>query len=168
MGMKEKFNNFFGLGDEEYETEYEEAYYESNDNTARKQEPAVRKQETKVEQPVSYTQPQYRETTKQSKIVAINNGLSNQVVKITILEPRVYSEAKEIATLLLNHQAVVVNFSRIQDDQAARIVDFLTGTIFAINGDIQRVGEEIFLCTPVNVEIDGTGLMGDVSGNDLF
>lgn len=166
MGMKEKFNNFFGLGEEEYDEYYEEEIYETNDNTARKAEPVLKTQEVKAD-PV-YAQNQYKQTTKQNKVVAMNNGSVSQTSKIVVFEPRVYSEAKEIAAILLSHQAVIVNFARIQDDQAARIVDFLTGTVYAVKGDIQRVGEEIFLCTPVNMEIDGANLMGEVSGNDFF
>jgi cell division inhibitor SepF len=74
--------------------------------------------------------------------------------KITIIEPRVYSEAMSIAKHLFAEEAVLVNFTLVEEDQARRIVDFLTGTVYALDGDIQRVGNEIFLCTPANMEID--------------
>ncbi|MCI4171199.1 cell division protein SepF, partial [Bacillus spizizenii] len=45
---------------------------------------------------------------------------------------------------------------RIQHDQAKRIVDFLSGTVYAIGGDIQRIGSDIFLCTHDNVDVSGT------------
>jgi len=41
-------------------------------------------------------------------------------------------------------------------DQAKRIVDFLSGTVYAIGGDIQRIGQNIFLCTPDNVDVSGS------------
>ena len=56
---------------------------------------------------------------------------------------------------MLNGEAVLVNFQSVEEDQARRIVDFLTGTVYAQDGDIKRVGDEIFLCTPCDVEIDG-------------
>lgn len=74
--------------------------------------------------------------------------------KITIIEPRVYSEAMNIAKHIFANEAVLVNFTLVEEDQARRIVDFLTGTVYALDGDIQRVGNEIFLCTPSNMEID--------------
>ena len=76
--------------------------------------------------------------------------------KITIVEPRVYSEAMGIAKQVINGDAVLVNFHLIQEYQARRIVDFLTGTVYAEDGDIKRVGDEIFLCTPKGMEIEGT------------
>lgn len=79
---------------------------------------------------------------------------SYQSGKITIIEPRVYSEAKNIAKHILANNAVLINFHLVEESQARRIVDFLTGTVYAVDGDIQRVGDEIFLCTPSNIEID--------------
>ncbi|MGK0552310.1 cell division protein SepF [Enterococcus faecalis] len=78
-----------------------------------------------------------------------------QTHKITVIEPRVYSEAMNIAKHIFSNEAVLVNFSLVEEAQARRIVDFLTGTVYALDGDIQRVGSEIFLCTPSNMEIDG-------------
>ena len=75
--------------------------------------------------------------------------------KMMLLEPRAYSESQQIADYLKNRSAVVVNLKRVTPDQAKRIVDFLYGTIYAINGDIQKLGGGIFLCTPNNVTVDG-------------
>jgi len=73
--------------------------------------------------------------------------------KIAIKEPRVYSEALDVANLLLVKEAVLVNFHLMEELSAARVIDFLTGTVFALDGDIQRVDNEIFLVTPNNMEI---------------
>ncbi|MBP5679142.1 MAG: cell division protein SepF [Bacilli bacterium] len=72
-----------------------------------------------------------------------------------LLEPRAYSESQQIADYLKRRNAVVVNLKRVTPDQAKRIVDFLYGTIYAIDGDIQKLGGGIFLCTPNNVVVDG-------------
>ena len=72
-----------------------------------------------------------------------------------LIEPRVYAEAQDVADHLVNRRAVLVNLQRIQHDQGVRIVDFLSGTVYAIGGDIQKVGNDIFLCTPDNVEVSG-------------
>lgn len=45
---------------------------------------------------------------------------------------------------------------RLQKEQSKRVVDFLSGVIFAIEGDIQRIGPRIFLCTPKNIGVSGT------------
>jgi len=75
--------------------------------------------------------------------------------KMILLEPRAYSESQQIADHLKNRNAVVVNFKRVPTVQAKRIVDFLSGTIYAIGGDLQRIGRGIFLCTPNNMNVQG-------------
>ncbi|MCI1986008.1 MAG: cell division protein SepF [Lactobacillus sp.] len=90
-----------------------------------------------------------------NKVVAMSQP-TEKTAKIVVYEPRIYSDAKEIGSHLLNNKAVVVNFDRIDADSATRIVDFLTGLVFAISGEIKRIGEQIFLVTPANFQIDGS------------
>ena len=75
--------------------------------------------------------------------------------KLVLLEPRAFSEAQQIADQLKSRNTVVVNLKRVTSDQAKRIVDFLSGTIYAIGGSLQKVGGGIFLCTPNNVKVNG-------------
>ncbi|MTV82911.1 DUF552 domain-containing protein [Lactobacillus sp. CRM56-3] len=89
-----------------------------------------------------------------NKVVSLNAPRAT-VNKIALFEPRIYADVQDVASQLLNQQAVIVNFARIDDATARRIVDFLTGTVFAIDGDIERIGDAIFLCTPKNFEITG-------------
>ena len=83
----------------------------------------------------------------------VENGVAGS--KMMLLEPRAYSESQQIADYLKNRVAVVVNLKRVTPDQAKRIVDFLYGTIYAIGGDLQKLGGGIFLCTPKNVNVEG-------------
>ena len=75
--------------------------------------------------------------------------------KMILLEPRAYSESQQIADHLKRRNAVVVNLKRVTSDQAKRIIDFLSGTIYAIGGDLQKLGGGIFLCTPNNINVEG-------------
>ena len=75
--------------------------------------------------------------------------------KMILLEPRAYSESQQIADHLKKRNTVVVNMKRVTNDQAKRIVDFLSGTVYAISGDMQKIGNGIFLCTPNNVNVEG-------------
>lgn len=75
--------------------------------------------------------------------------------KMVLIEPRAYSEAQAIADCLKQKKAVVVNMKRVTPDQAKRIVDFLSGTLYAINGEMQKLGNGIFLCTPSNIGVEG-------------
>ena len=105
-------------------------------------------EETQAEAPIdeqfySSTREEYQE----------ENGVSGS--KMMLLEPRAYSESQQIADYLKSRNAVVVNLKRVTPDQAKRIIDFLSGTIYAIGGDLQKLGGGIFLCTPNNVNVEG-------------
>ena len=76
--------------------------------------------------------------------------------KMILVEPRAYSESQTIADHLKSRNSVVVNFKRVTTDQAKRIIDFLSGTLYAIGGDLQKIGEGIYLCTPKNIDVQGT------------
>ena len=75
--------------------------------------------------------------------------------KMILVEPRAYSESQQIADYLKSRNTVVVNLKRVTSDQAKRLIDFLTGTIYAIGGDLQKLGNGIYLCTPNNVNVQG-------------
>ena len=86
--------------------------------------------------------------------------------KMILLEPRAYSESQQIADHLKKRNTVVVNLKRVTPEQAKRIVDFLSGTIYAIGGDLQKVGGGIFLCTPNNVKVNGK-ITDETEGKDI-
>ena len=75
--------------------------------------------------------------------------------KMILIEPRAYSESQTIADHLKKRNSVVVNLKRVTSDQAKRIIDFLTGCVYAIGGDLQKLGTGIYLCTPKNVSVQG-------------
>lgn len=75
--------------------------------------------------------------------------------KMILLEPRAFSESQQIADHLKKRNTVVVNMKRVTPDQAKRIVDFLSGTVYALGGDLQKIGGGIFLCTPKDVNVEG-------------
>ena len=80
---------------------------------------------------------------------------SNTSNKIVCVEPRAYSESQQIADHLKKKNSVVVNLKRVTADQAKRIIDFLSGTLYAIGGDLHKLGNGIYLCTPKNVDVEG-------------
>ena len=84
--------------------------------------------------------------------------------KMILLEPRAYSESQQIADHLKKRNTVVVNMKKVTSDQAKRIVDFLSGTVYAISGDMQKIGNGIFLCTPKNIDVEGKITEDDIKG----
>lgn len=131
MSIKSKFKTFFFL-DDEYDYKEEEEIMEEE------------------AEPIRQSQ---KQATQKNNIVSLQSVQKSS--KMVLVEPRVYAEAQDIADHLKNRRAVVVNLQRIERDQAKRIVDFLSGTVYAIGGDIQKIGTDIFLCTPENIEVSG-------------
>ncbi|MEG2351573.1 MAG: cell division protein SepF [Bacilli bacterium] len=75
--------------------------------------------------------------------------------KMILLEPRAYSESQQITDYLKKRNTVVINLKRVTPDQGKRIIDFVSGTLYAIGGSMQKLGDGIFLCTPKNICIQG-------------
>ncbi len=125
--MMGKIMGFFGLEEEEVAEEVE---YESN-----KEKFFSRKNKGN-----------------NSNIVSLH---SQKNVKLILQEPGSYEETQRIADHLREHRAVIVNLQRVNGDIARRIVDFLSGCVYALNGEIKRLGTSIFLCAPENVDVQG-------------
>lgn len=128
MSFKDKFKNFFNT-DEEYE--YVEGYDEE-------------------------LEPEQAESKKDSSKVVNLSAIQQPNAKVMLCEPKSYNEVQEIADYLLSKRSVVINLQRLDTVQAKRIVDFLSGTVYAIQGEIQKLGVATFLCTPDNIEVTGT------------
>jgi len=99
------------------------------------------------------TEEQVPPQKKPQKVVSIH---TQPTVRVILSEPQTYDEAQMIADHLKNRRTVVVNLQRMRKENARRVVDFLSGTVYALNGQIQKVGHDIFMCTPDNVEMEGT------------
>ncbi|ASS65944.1 MULTISPECIES: cell division protein SepF [unclassified Paenibacillus] len=134
MKVLNRFMNYFGLQDEEEIIE---------------REPVQQHEDHEVETSAS----EMRKPTKGSNIVSIH---SQKNMRVVLNEPRSYDEAQEIADHLRNRRSVIVNLQRVRTDLAVRIVDFLSGTVYALNGSISKLGPNIFLCTPDSVDVQGT------------
>ena len=93
----------------------------------------------------------FYDVSKQEAAASPNMG-SNKMI---LFEPRAYSEATQITDFLKKRNTVVVNLKRVTPDQAKRIADFLQGSLYAIDGNLQKLGGGIFLCAPNNVNIEG-------------
>ena len=75
--------------------------------------------------------------------------------KTILVEPRAFSEAQQIADYLKANNQVVVNFKRVTSDVSKRILDFLNGITYAIEGKMEKLGPGIILCAPRGFEIEG-------------
>ena len=132
----DKLGRFFGISNDEDEM------YDNEEYTERR--------ETEEDNSIPMN------TINRDNILSIKSGMSTSAQsKIVLYEPRVFSDAKDVAQNLLNNKAVIINFSRMEDSSARRIVDFITRTVYALKGEIQRIGDKIFLATPPKFSTDG-------------
>ena len=100
----------------------------------------------------------------ENETIADKNGKRNKVVKIhttaqlklVVMQPESFEDARDIANHLKSKKPVVMNLESVERDVARRIVDFLSGAVYALDGNIQKVSNGIFLIAPYNV-----GIMGD-------
>ncbi|WP_003541811.1 cell division protein SepF [Desulfotomaculum nigrificans] len=87
---------------------------------------------------------------KSGQVVSLHSG---RQLKVVVCEPASFDEAQGIADNLKNRRAVIINLEKVGAEQARRIVDFVSGTTFALGGNMQKVGQGIFLFVPNNIDI---------------
>jgi cell division inhibitor SepF len=125
---------------------------------------AVNRYMTAAQQPIPEPQPQQVQPevrTQQptpigaNKGTTMNNTEAGGMAKIAIKYPETYNpDILNIAKLVANGESVLVNFQNMDNYQATRSVDFFTGVVYAIDGDIKKVDGEVFLLTPPSFAVD--------------
>lgn len=133
--MFSKVMSFLGLVDEEPQDERREEEYEEHGHQQQAQSDGV--------VPLK----------RQGTVVSLH---TQKQVRVYLAEPEKYDDAQAIADHLRNRRPVVVNLHKTSPDSAKRIVDFISGCTYALNGTMQKLGHNIFLCAPENVDIQGT------------
>jgi len=102
------------------------------------------------------------ENTTSQKTEGINSSdYANKSSQMVVFEPRSYSESQGIADHLKSSRGCIINLHRVSKDQAKRIIDFLSGVVYAIEGEVQKIGPNVFLCTPSNF-----GVYGEISDTE--
>ncbi len=136
MGIVNKMLNLIGF--ESQDDEYEDELIENSEFSGR----------SSVEEDIETF-----EDGKRSKVVKIHTTAQ---LKLVVLQPETFEDARDIANHLKSKKPVVMNLESVDRDVARRIVDFLSGAVYALDGNIQKVSNGIFLIAPYNV-----GIMGD-------
>lgn len=87
-----------------------------------------------------------------NKIVSI---YQKQGYRIVLYHPDSFSEVKEIVDHLKVGKPIILNLEGREKETARRVIDFLSGAVYAVDGNIQKIGEAVFIFTPENIELDG-------------
>ncbi len=125
-----KLKNFIGFGDEFEEEEAEEMYTEP--------------EEREIPKPTA---------SRKQKVVPMNGQVTQ--TKIVVLKPKCFNDSTHVADELKARRPVVINVGGLDTDEARRVVDFIAGTIYGLNGNMQKVAGGIFVATPEHVDILG-------------
>ena len=89
---------------------------------------------------------------KKNKVVSMPQQQTN-AIKMVISQPTSFEQSDEICSFLKEKKSVIVNLEYVNKDIARRIVDFISGGVYALDGYIQKVSNSIFLVAPSNYEI---------------
>ncbi len=92
----------------------------------------------------------YVPLSKKGKIVNIQ---SNNNVKVVLVEPTSFNDAAQICDNIKSRKTVVVNLEKTDPEEARKIFDFLNGSVYALNGKIQKIANGVFILAPNNVDI---------------
>lgn len=76
-------------------------------------------------------------------------------IELKVVKPERYGNVKQIADHLLNHRTVVLNLESTNKETAKRLLDFLSGVAYSIDGQLKRVATNTFVITPCNVDVSG-------------
>jgi cell division inhibitor SepF len=119
-------------------------------------------QEPSYRQPVRETKPessrQFRsysggkETREPSKVVNFQASVQMEVI---VIQPETYDEAQDICDHIKSQRPVIINLENMERNVAQRIMDFVSGSCYTLNGNLQRVTNNIFIIAPENVDVAG-------------
>ncbi|MBP2017138.1 cell division inhibitor SepF [Symbiobacterium terraclitae] len=148
-GLWNRLVDYLGFGPEEDEFEDEELEEEAA--------------------PVAYQEEPRRSAAsdRRDKVVPISAVPSNKgAVKVIVVEPRSFEEVQTIVDQMKARRPVILNLESLDKDLAQKILNFLNGAIYALNGETQRVSAGIFFYAPPGVDVStmGRGLTGTAIG----
>lgn len=143
MGVMDKFLNYMKLNEED------DDYYDEPVEEKPKKVPAVVREESVPEEDKTQRKAPAKVTPmRQTK-------KSTAGMEVCVIKPTSIEDAREITETLLANRTVVLNLEGLDVDIAQRIIDFTSGSCYAINGNLQKISHYIFIITPAIVDISG-------------
>ncbi|MBQ7841344.1 MAG: cell division protein SepF [Lachnospiraceae bacterium] len=153
MGVMDKFLNYMKLNDEDDEGYYDDDYYDDADD-----EPVEKKSKIRnISRADSYEEEERskKSVPKVTPMRPAQRKISGAGMEVCVIKPTSVEDAREITETLLANRTVVLNMEGIDVDIAQRIIDFTSGSCYAINGNLQKISNFIFIITPASVDISG-------------
>ncbi|MDD6148748.1 MAG: cell division protein SepF [Lachnospiraceae bacterium] len=156
MGLFDKFLDVMNLGgaeeddfDEEFDDEVEEPKQERTSLFSHK--PA----DEEIEEEDATIDRKVTSNRSGSKITPLHARRGNGELAVCVFKPTSFEDAREIGETLLAKQTVIINMEGVDVGLAQRIIDFASGATYALDGNLQKISNFIFIVTPANVSISG-------------
>ncbi len=159
MSVMDKFLNYMKLNGEDDDEYYDDDYLDEEDTEP---VPAPRRSKARERDLDDYddepAMPASRRTAP-SKITPIKQPSARKMVsggmEVCVIKPTSVEDAREVTETLLANRTVVLNLEGLDVDIAQRIIDFTSGSCYAISGNLQKISHYIFIITPSSVDISG-------------
>ncbi len=154
MGVLDKFLEVMRLnpGDEEDDF-YDDDFYEEEETSASKRSSRKEWNQKEYDEPKSV-----KDKPKSSQKITPMRPAKKQGangMEVCVIKPTSVEDAREITETLLSSRTVVLNLEGLDIELAQRIIDFTSGSCFAISGNLQKISHYIFIVTPSSVDISG-------------
>ncbi len=149
MGVMDKFLNYMKLNEDEDDF-YDDDYYDEEAAEEKIKRQPVTNENMGTEDDNKVVKKSVPKVTPMRQAKKTGNGMEVCVIKPTSIE-----DAREITETLLANRTVVLNLEGLDVDIAQRIIDFTSGSCFAISGNLQKISHYIFIITPAIVDISG-------------
>ncbi|MGN0278342.1 MAG: cell division protein SepF [Lachnospiraceae bacterium] len=147
MSVMDKFLNAMKLNDEENEY-YDDDFYDDDPEPIKKPSPAKDDIALDDDKTIKKSVPKVTPMRQMKK-------MSGSGMEVCVIKPTTVEDAREITETLLANRTVVLNLEGLDVDIAQRIIDFTSGSCFAISGNLQKISHYIFIITPASVDISG-------------
>jgi cell division inhibitor SepF len=102
----------------------------------------------------TFVQP--RMERKENKVVSMQNGAGKKQFKLVVIEPKSFDECPRLVDNLKSKKPVIINLEKLENEKARKIFDFLSGATYALDGNVQKVANNIFIFAPENVDVLST------------
>lgn len=141
--------------------DYDDDYYEDEDEVVKKEKP--KKDSYNVESSKSFQNNKPKISAKAgSKVVPMRSNKYG--MEVCVIKPSSMDDTQEITDVLLSGKAVILNLEGLHLEIAQRIIDFTSGSSYAMKGNLQKISNSIFIVTPETVDISGD-IQDVLSGN---
>lgn len=138
MSMMKKFNNLF-VGEEDFDE-------------------VVEKEQVRQEQPKQRAVKKETSVSSKQNVQSQPTGKTNNVI---LTEPLVFADSKDIVDDIKRNKVVIINLSKLDIETSDRLLDFISGGIYALGARLKTIGEDIYLCVPNGVEVSGDFYEGE-------